>query len=315
MPAMSDAQSDAPAASAAATILSENRRGIASMLVAMFGFIANDACVKLAGETLPLGMIIFVRGMIASVMLAALAAAMRQVKPIPRSAWKPLGGRIVGEWFATLLYLTALLAMPIANATAILQAMPLVMTVIAAFLFKEKVGWRRWSAIACGFVGMLMVVQPGMEGFDSNALYAVAALGFVALRDLSNRFIDRDVPTVMVTLVTMIAATGMGAVMVLIEGFERWPDAREMAILAAAGGFLSIGYYAITDAMRTGELSVVALFRYSIIVWAFVLGYFIWGDIPGLLRLAGIVLIVSSGLFVIYRERVKMRKLQAALKA
>ena len=119
----------------------------------------------------------------------------------------------------------------------------------------------------------------------------------------------------MVTLVTMIAATGMGAVMVLIEGFERWPDAREMAILAAAGGFLSIGYYAITDAMRTGELSVVALFRYSIIVWAFVLGYFIWGDIPGLLRLAGIVLIVSSGLFVIYRERVKMRKLQAALKA
>ncbi|MCB1477660.1 MAG: DMT family transporter [Rhodobiaceae bacterium] len=312
---MSDAQPDTPAVSAAATLLSENRRGIISMLIAMFGFITNDACVKLAGETLPLGMIIFVRGMMASAMLAALAVAMRQVKPIPRTAWKPLGGRIVGEWFATLLYLTALLAMPLANATAILQAMPLVMTVLAAFLFKEKVGWRRWSAIACGFVGMLMVVQPGMEGFDSNALYAVAALGFVALRDLSNRFIDRDVPTVMVTLVTMIAATGMGAVMVLIEGFERWPDAREMAILAAAGGFLSIGYYAITDAMRTGELSVVALFRYSIIVWAFVLGYFIWGDIPGLLRLAGIVLIVSSGLFVIYRERVKMRKLQAALKA
>ena len=312
---MSDAQPDTPAVSAAATLLSENRRGIISMLIAMFGFITNDACVKLAGETLPLGMIIFVRGMMASAMLAALAVAMRQVKPIPRTAWKPLGGRIVGEWFATLLYLTALLAMPLANATAILQAMPLVMTVLAAFLFKEKVGWRRWSAIACGFVGMLVVVQPGMEGFDSNALYAVAALGFVALRDLSNRFIDRDVPTVMVTLVTMIAATGMGAVMVLIEGFERWPDAREMAILAAAGGFLSIGYYAITDAMRTGELSVVALFRYSIIVWAFVLGYFIWGDIPGLLRLAGIVLIVSSGLFVIYRERVKMRKLQAALKA
>ena len=312
---MSDAQPDTPAVSAAATLLSEKRRGIISMLIAMFGFITNDACVKLAGETLPLGMIIFVRGMMASAMLAALAVAMRQVKPIPRTAWKPLGGRIVGEWFATLLYLTALLAMPLANATAILQAMPLVMTVLAAFLFKEKVGWRRWSAIACGFVGMLMVVQPGMEGFDSNALYAVAALGFVALRDLSNRFIDRDVPTVMVTLVTMIAATGMGAVMVLIEGFERWPDAREMAILAAAGGFLSIGYYAITDAMRTGELSVVALFRYSIIVWAFVLGYFIWGDIPGLLRLAGIVLIVSSGLFVIYRERVKMRKLQAALKA
>ena len=147
---MPDAQSDAPAVSAAASLLSENRRGIISMLIAMFGFITNDACVKLAGETLPLGMVIFVRGLIASVMLAALALAMRQWKPIPRTAWKPLGGRIVGEWFATLLYLTALLAMPLANATAILQAMPLVMTVLAAFLFKEKVGWRRWSRMRSG---------------------------------------------------------------------------------------------------------------------------------------------------------------------
>ena len=306
---------DAGAAPAAARVLSANSRGILAMLLAMFGFITNDALIKLAGESLPLPMIIFVRGLIACAMIAALGIVFRQWRRIPIAAFKPLGVRITGEVGGTLLYLTALLAMPIANATAILQAMPLVMTVIAAAVLKEKVGWRRWLAVAAGFVGMLMVVQPGMEGFDANALYAVAALGFIALRDLSNRYISRDVPTVMVTFATMFAAMGMGAAMVLIDGFTRWPDAREIAILSAAAAFLSLGYYFITDAMRTGELSVVALFRYSIIVWAFVLGYFIWGDVPGLLRLAGIALIVSSGLFVIYRERVKMRRLQAALKA
>ncbi|MCB1473153.1 MAG: DMT family transporter [Rhodobiaceae bacterium] len=305
---------DAGAAPAAARVLSANSRGILAMLLAMFGFITNDALIKLAGESLPLPMIIFVRGLIACAMIAALGIVFRQWRRIPIAAFKPLGVRITGEVGGTLLYLTALLAMPIANATAILQAMPLVMTVIAAAVLKEKVGWRRWLAVAAGFVGMLMVVQPGMTGFDSNALLAVAALAFIAMRDLSNRFIPRTVSTLMVAFWSMVAVTVTGGAIVLVNGYERFPNAHELTILTGAAVFLTIGFYFITDAMRSGEISVVAPFRYSIIVWAIVLGYFVWGDVPGLLRACGIALIVGSGLFVFYRERVRMKKLEAALK-
>lgn len=288
-----------------------NTRAIIAMLVAMSGFIINDTCVKLAGETLPLGMVVLVRGVMACALMIVLALALGQWRPIPREARKPLGARVVGEIGCTFLYLTALMAMPLANATAILQAMPLVMTIAAATFLRERVGWQRWAAVAAGLVGMLMVVQPGMAGFDANALIAISALAFMAVRDLSNRFIPRSAPTIMVAFTTMLAVTIMGGVLVAIDGVERLPNAREMLYLTGSACFLTLAFYFITDAMRTGELSVVAPFRYSIIVWAFILGYVVWGDVPGLLRSAGIALIVSSGLFILYREQVRRRRARA----
>lgn len=147
-----------------------------------------------------------------------------------------------------------------------------------------------------------------MAGFDANALIAISALAFMAVRDLSNRFIPRSAPTIMVAFTTMLAVTIMGGVLVAIDGVERLPNAREMLYLTGSACFLTLAFYFITDAMRTGELSVVAPFRYSIIVWAFILGYVVWGDVPGLLRSAGIALIVSSGLFILYREQVRRRR-------
>ncbi|MFN0262980.1 DMT family transporter [Tepidamorphus sp. 3E244] len=292
-----------------------NRRGILAMLAAMCGFICNDTLIKLAGETMPLGEIILTRGIMALILMAALTTMMGAWRKFPAGTARPLGLRVIGELGATLFYLTALLSMPLANATAILQGMPLVMTVLAAFYLKEQVGWRRWVAVLIGFVGMLLVVQPGLSGFDTSAPIAVAALGFVALRDLSNRFIPAAAPTILVAMTTMTAVTIAGAVMVAIDGYGGLPTSRELAILACAAVFLTLAFYFITDAMRSGELSVVAPFRYSIIVWAIILGFLVWGDVPGPLRTFGIFLIVGSGLFIFYRERMRQRKLDAAMRS
>ncbi len=291
--------------------MSPNTRGILAALVAMFAFITSDTLIKLASENLPLATILLVRGTIACAGIALIARAIGQWRPgLPRDAARPLGWRIVGELGATWFYLSALLVLPIANATAILQAMPLVLTVLAAAILKEQVGWRRWSAVVVGFFGMLMVVQPGMAGFNEGALVAIVGLGFIALRDFASRYIPASLSSIMVTFWSMAAVTLMGAGMVLLQDAWRMPDARELAILCGSAVFMTLGFYAITDAMRHGELSVVAPFRYSIIVWAFIYGYLVWGDVPDPLRLAGIALIIASGLFVFYRERVRAKKLE-----
>lgn len=280
---------------------SGNLRGILAMLAAMFFFITNDMFVKLASESLGIAQVIFIRGSMAVVLVAALAWWAGALRVWPRRGWRAIALRSFGEVFATILYLTALFHMQIANATAILQAMPLVMTVISALALGEVVRWRRWLAVSGGFIGMLMVVQPGTAGFDSYALFAVASLAFAALRDLSSRYLPAEVPSFFVALVSMITVTAFGGLWSIGEPWA--PMSGEvLAYLACAAALLSGAFYFITEAMRHGEVSLVAPFRYSIIVAAIVLGYLVWGEIPDALALAGIALIVFSGLYVFYRE-------------
>ncbi|MEM8878566.1 MAG: DMT family transporter [Pseudomonadota bacterium] len=282
-----------------------NGRAIAAILLAMFGFITNDVVVKLLTEQMPLPSVIVYRGLIACVLLAVLTWAFGQMRPVPTRGRGMIGLRCVGEIGATVFYLTALTLMPIANATAILQAIPLIMVACAAVILGERVGWRRWSAVIIGFVGMLLVIQPGADGFDQTAIVALLALSFLTIRDLSTRFIPSTIPSLMVTLISMIAVTIAGIVWAGITGELVIPTGRQLAMMAAAALLLSIGFWGITVGMRLGQLATVAPFRYSIILWAILLGYLVWGDVPDLARLLGIVMIVGSGLFVMYRERVR----------
>jgi drug/metabolite transporter (DMT)-like permease len=286
-----------------------NGRAIAAILLGMFAFISNDVMVKLLAEQLPLPTVIVFRGTLACFALVLLTWGFGQMRLPPRHAHQTIGLRCVGEIGMTVFYLTALTLMPLANATAILQAIPLIMVGCAAFLLGEKVGWRRWMAVLIGFAGMLLVIQPGPDGYDRTALVAVCALVFMTLRDLSTRFIPLEVPSLMVTLISMIAVTLAGLVWAGISGEFVMPNGKQLIMLAGAALFLSIGFWGITVGMRLGELATVAPFRYSIILWAILLGYLIWGDVPDTLRLLGITMIVGSGLFVMYRERVRAQKM------
>jgi len=284
-----------------------NSRGIASMIASMMLFMGNDALVKHVSESLPTTQIIFLRGLSATVLIATLAIALGAWNRMPAVLDRRVLVRAGIDSLGTFLYLMALFNMPIANVTAINLSVPLMLTVCAAFLLREQVGWRRWSAVTVGFVGVVLVVQPAAAGFNWFALVALAATATHAARDLLTRRIGAAIPSIIVTLSTAIFVT-------ICAGFasavETWQPlaARQIALLIAASALLSGGYYLVIDCMRHGELSVVAPFRYTAMLWALLLGYFVWGDVPNLLAWAGIVLLVGSGLYVLHRERIRRRE-------
>jgi len=290
----------------AVDLINENRRGILGMVASMMLFICNDALIKHVSETLPTGQIIFLRGLSATLLIAGLAVALGAWRQMPAVFDRPVLVRAAIDSLGTFLYLLALFNMPIANVTAVNLSVPLMLTICAAFLLREQVGWRRWSAVVAGFIGVLLVVQPAASGFNWFALVALAATATHAARDLLTRRIRSGIPSVIVTLSTAIVVTIASAGVSAIEGWQPLPM-RELALLVVASAFLSGGYYLVIDCMRHGELSVVAPFRYTAMLWALLLGYLIWGDVPNLLAWFGIALLVGSGLYIFHREQVRRR--------
>lgn len=290
----------------AVDLISENRRGIAGMVASMMLFICNDALVKFVSQTLPTGQLIFLRGVSATILIAVLAMALGQWRRAPAMFNPPVFARALIDGAATFLYLIALFHMPIANVTAINLSVPLMLTVCAALFLSEQVGWRRWSAVTTGFIGVLLVVQPAVEGFNWFALVALIGTLFHSARDLLTRRIGAGIPSLIVTLSTAMVVTIAAGGLSLIEGWQPLP-LRELLLLILASAFLSGGYYLVIDCMRHGELSVVAPFRYTAMLWALLMGYFVWGDVPNLPAWMGIALLVGSGLYIFHREQVRRR--------
>ncbi|HMA15362.1 MAG: DMT family transporter [Bacteroidota bacterium] len=293
--------------------LSDNARGAIFMAICMAGFVLNDAMIKLATQEVSLFQAIFLRGILASLLIGALAWWRRQlIYRVSRGDGWLLALRIFGEMGGTVCYLTALMHIPIANATAILQALPLAVTLGAAVFLKEPVGWKRYTAIAIGFAGVLIIVRPGAEGFDAFALLAVVAVGFVTLRDLATRQLSGPVPSLFVAFGTAVAIMLFGAVML---PFTEWKPVagRDLLHLTIAAGALFFGYVFSVSSVRVGEVAFVAPFRYTILIWAILLGVVIFGDIPDGWTLLGAGIIVATGVFTFYRERRLARRPVAAV--
>jgi len=279
-----------------------NLRGIVAMSLGMAGFVTNDMLVKLASATLPTGQIIFLRGCMITVIVFAIALVTGALSRMRTVAHPAVAWRTVGEVFSTLLYLTALFHMPIADATAIVQAMPVVFTVVAALFLGEYVGWKRWIAVITGFIGILLIVRPGGEGIDPYSLFAVAALAFLVVRDVATRRIPFGVSSIAVTLITAIFVTTSGGVLGLTEVWVL-PEGQTLLLLGSAAVMLTVGYFFVIEGVRYGEVAAVAPFRYTNLLWAVIYGVVIWGEVPDALALTGIALIVASGLVVVVRER------------
>jgi len=281
----------------------DNVKGALFMMASMGGFVLNDTLMKsLAGEV-PLFQAIFVRGLVATALLAALAVAQGALTYRVVGADRArLGLRLGAEVGATSCFLNALFHMPIANATAILLVMPLAVTLAGAVVLGERVGWRRYSAIIVGFVGVLIIVRPGGEGFNAYSLSALAAVGFLVVRDLVTRRFAAGVPSVFVALATAVAITVLGA---LVSLFGAWVPlaAADVAVLAAAACCLIVGYLFGIMTMRVGEIGFVSPFRYAVLIWALLLGAVVFGEIPDALTLIGSALVVATGLYTFQRER------------
>jgi len=291
--------------------LSPNIRGSLLMAVSMAAFTSNDSITKVVSSEMNFGQVMLVRGLFAIMLVAAFAWYQGALRPLPTLVQKPVALRVVGEIGGTISFMAALVHLPLANTSAILQALPLAITLGAAVIFREPVGWRRWSAIGVGFVGVLIIVRPGLAGFNQFALLALLSVAFCALRDLATRKIPAHIPSLFITLLTTITVTSAGGLIFIPLGGWTPPSTHSLGLLAFTSVLLLIGYQCIITALRTGDISAVAPFRYSALLWAMLLGYLVFGDVPDAMMVTGASIIVLSGLYAFYRERVRHRALAA----
>ncbi len=293
--------------------LSENSRGALLMALAMAAFTCNDALVKSVTSELSIPQIMAVRGVMATALIYGVSVYMG-VHLSLKAVLKPLVLlRTAFELGATLTFLTALAHIEFAAMSSIMQALPLVVTLGAAVFFGEPVGWRRWTAIGVGFAGVLLIVRPGPEGFTPIALLAVIACCFTAARDLTTKRISTEIPTLTVTFFTSLANTVLGAVLIVPMG--GWDPVSTYALghLALASVLVFAGYQAVIKAMRSGEISFIAPFRYTGLLWGLVIAVLAFDEHPNAYMLTGAAIVIGSGLYTFYRER--KRSLAMAQKA
>lgn len=280
------------------------------MSLAMASFIANDALVKYVSESLPAAQLIFIRGLFSTVLLLAVAQALGLLRSafgqdpgaLHHLLHRPVLARSVVDALASLAYLASLFHLPIGNATAISMATPLFITMFAVLVWRERVGAARWLAIAGGFVGVLLIVQPVAAGFNAWALLCLLGTVLQTARDLITRAIPHSVPSVLITVATAVTITVLAGLLTATQGWQPVTP-RQLALLTAASVFLSGAYYLVIVGMRTGDLSVIAPFRYSGLLYALLIGWVAWGDVPNTLAWAGIALLVGAGLYVLRSER------------
>ncbi len=287
--------------------LTDNVFGAILMAVSMLSFISNDALMKFLFQTISVEQGIFMRGLV-SVPLLALIAYLRKslFVRIDWRNWRVILTRAFAELAATMAFLTALSHMPLANITAILQALPLTVTMFAAIFFGEQVGWRRWSAILAGFIGVLIIIRPGGDGFNEYAVLAIVAVACVTVRDAITRCLDRSVPSLFVAFISAIPIFIYGGVATATTGWTVVSGAI-IGIVVVAAIAITCGYLFAVMAMRNGEISFVAPFRYTGMIWAILFGFLLFGDLPDAATILGTMIVIGMGVYAFHRERIRQR--------
>jgi drug/metabolite transporter (DMT)-like permease len=287
--------------------LTDNVFGAILMAVSMLSFISNDALMKFLFQTISVEQGIFMRGLV-SVPLLALIAYLRKslFVRIDWRNWRVILTRAFAELAATMAFLTALSHMPLANITAILQALPLTVTMFAAIFFGEQVGWRRWSAILAGFIGVLIIIRPGGDGFNEYAVLAIVAVACVTVRDAITRRLDRSVPSLFVAFISAIPIFIYGGVATATTGWTVVSGAI-IGIVVVAAIAITCGYLFAVMAMRNGEISFVAPFRYTGMIWAILFGFLLFGDLPDAATILGTMIVIGMGVYAFHRERIRQR--------
>ena len=284
------------------------------MVGAMAFFTFNDAIVKVLGQSLPIVEIILLRGAFTVVLIGAMITFTAGLSAFSKLNKPIIWWRALCEVGATYCFLTGLIHVELANAAAILSALPLAVTIGSVLFLNEKVGWRRWSAIAVGFIGVLLIVRPGLDAFNIYSINILGAVFFAAARDIVTKQAPKDISSVSLAFATATAITISGAFATYFFAEYQPPTNTEWAWLFATALLLSVAYFFIVSAMRVGEVAIVAPFRYTNLLWAIALGIIIFGDKLDWMTLLGSAIVTATGIYTLYRERVRIQaaKKQAA---
>ena len=288
-----------------------NRRGMIAVTLGMAAYTVNDTFVKLVARDLPFGEVIFLRGVL-SVRDADRGA---QLSWSTCAAWLPPStpgycGAPCSMRSATAFFVAALVHMKIAELSAVVLTSPLILTALAALMLRTPVGWRSWSAIGVGLLGTLFIVKPSAGTFDIWALVGLTAAVFSAFRDLATRSISHAIPSLAVSVYGAAAVMLSGAALGSVESWSM-PTLSQWAAVTVAALFLGLGTYGIVIGFRNVDIPAVAPFRYTLLLWMGISGYFAFGEVPDRWSWVGAVLIALSGLYALHREGVRRRELAA----
>ncbi|PZO74528.1 MAG: EamA family transporter [Mesorhizobium amorphae] len=285
--------------------LSRNQRGALLMVVSLAGFTANDAVTKLAAQHMNVGQIMLLRGIIATGLISLLAWRGGVLRLNPELAHPIIVLRSVAEIVSTVCFLSALPHLPLANISAVMQFLPLAITMAAALFLGEQVGWRRWMAITAGFVGVMLIVQPGAHGFNAFALLALGSVGACVVRDLATARAPTTIPSMQISVLTSAGVMAMGGVLVVPFGGWSPVGSLQGGLLVAGAVLMLVGHQFLIVSTRGADLSFVAPFRYVALLFAFALGFLVFGEVPDAWMIAGSAIVVVSGIYLFHRERMR----------
>lgn len=282
---------------------SDNINGILLMIVARILFAISDSFTKLTGEgLLPPTQVLSLRNLIALPIVIVMAWRLGGLGHIGTAARNPaLLSRSAVEGVGLLTFVIALPHVTLGQSTVLLLTMPIILVALSAIIFKEEVGWRRWTAILVGFAGVVLVAGPIGGTPNYYLLLTMVTAVTWAVRDLVTSRIIGRIPSVTVTLFATLAGLAVSLPGAAVEEW-RAVGAMDAIYLLAAGTFVAAANFLYISALRTGAVSVVAPFRYTGAIWGILLGFLIWGDIPDLWGFAGTFFIIGSGLYTFFRE-------------
>lgn len=280
----------------------ENIRAMWLMIIAMACFATADGIIKFIAQSISKGQIMACMGAVGAVVFYLLCHRART------SVWSSLFfnpvliARNIAEVIAALSIFTALTLAPLSSVAAIIQAVPLVITVAAAILLNEKVGLRRWAAVAIGFIGVLIIVRPDADGLDFALILALLGMLSLSIRDFASRLAPPEATTPLLSFYAFLGLIPAGLILsITSEGFQ--PIGVSTALhLLIMNVFALGGYFCVTKAMRIGEVSAVSPLRYTRLPFAALVGYVLFAEIPDMATLTGSALIIGAGLFVMLRE-------------
>ena len=306
--------------SASAARIDRPLYGILAINGTVIVFSSQDAVVKLLSESYSLWQIVCVRSIVASLLIVAVAffakgrgASLRSRRP----GLQLFRGLLMFASYT--LYYLGIVSMPIVDSAALFFSAPLFITLISIPLLGERVGAHRTVAVIIGFIGVLVMLRPGSDGFNVAAVFPLLGAAVYAYCATITRRLGDTESSLAITLYTMVvfglgSAAGSAIGMALFPGVEgdgldamlvrawTWPTGADLMVLALIGLVAALGHLGISHAYRITQVSIVAPFEYAYLPWVALIGYLVWGEIPASHTLWGIALVVGGGLYVMWRE-------------
>ena len=284
-----------------------------ALMGAMAAFAVNDMLMKLTAQSYPLGEVIMVRGILATLLIGSFVIGLGYVSTLRGIFSKLVLSRTACDGAAMVLFTTALIHMPLAELSAINLVSPLLITAAAVVFFAEEVGWRRWLAIIVGFFGTILIIKPTPSAFNAWALLGVATAFVSVARDMITRKLDPGIPSVVISFMAAFGSMVIGPIMGLFEEWHLMAPV-DVGILAISAAFLASGHLMVVMAFRGNvDVAAIAPFRYTLLIWAGMCGYLAFGEVPDRYAIFGSLLIVGSGLYALHREVVRRRAIAAGV--